>query len=334
MKKFSPLVSIIMPVFNGEAFLKEAIDSVLVQTYQNIEILVVNDGSTDNSEKIIKSYSSKIRYFKKVNGGVATALNLAIKKAKGKYISWLSHDDLYYPNKIKKQIDTLSKIPKKDQENTIIYSNYEVIDEKSNHIGEFIFHRQHKIRNLNYPLYPLLNGLIHGCSLLIPKKCFFETRLFDINLKNTQDYDLWFEMFPKYTMLYLPEILIKSRQHPGQATNSSQIYIHECNILWSKMIDNLSKEQKITVGGSEFEFNKNMFIRLINNKLYKAAYELTNNITTNSKKTILAIITIYNEGDIIEAVIKNLLNQGIDVYIVDNWSDDGSYEILSKLAKE
>ena len=98
-----PLVSIIIPVYNGSNYVKEAIDSALAQTYKNIEVIVVNDGSTDNTEKIVKSYGDKIRYFYKENGGVASALNLAIENSKGEYISWLSHDDVYYPNKIQEQ---------------------------------------------------------------------------------------------------------------------------------------------------------------------------------------------------------------------------------------
>ena len=95
-----PLVSIVIPVFNGEDFLDEAIKSAINQTYRNIEILVINDGSTDGTEKIANKYEKQIRYFYKENGGVASALNLAIKEMKGEYFSWLSHDDYYDPSKI------------------------------------------------------------------------------------------------------------------------------------------------------------------------------------------------------------------------------------------
>ncbi|MDR1982842.1 MAG: glycosyltransferase family 2 protein [Holosporaceae bacterium] len=95
LSKFNPLVSMVTPVYNGSNYMREAIDSALAQTYKNIEIIVVNDGSTDNTEDIALSYGDKIRYFKKENGGVASALNLAIENMKGKYFSWLSHDDAY-----------------------------------------------------------------------------------------------------------------------------------------------------------------------------------------------------------------------------------------------
>ena len=104
---FNPLVSIIIPVYNGGNYLAEAIDSALAQTYKNLEIIVVNDGSCDNgkTEEIALSYGDKIRYFRKENGGSSSALNYGIKQMNGEWFSWLSHDDLYYPEKIEKQVN-------------------------------------------------------------------------------------------------------------------------------------------------------------------------------------------------------------------------------------
>src|ERR1700722_19485155 len=119
-----PLVSIIIPVFNGTDYLNQAIGSALAQTYQNIEVIVVNDGSTDQgaTEKIALSYGNKIFYHEKENGGVATALNFGIAKMKGEYFSWLSHDDLYTPDKIENQILEMLQCDDK----TILYSDYRV----------------------------------------------------------------------------------------------------------------------------------------------------------------------------------------------------------------
>ena len=103
---YQPKVSIIIPVYNGSNFLAQAINAALAQTYPNCEILVINDGSQDHgaSEKIALSYGNKIKYYLKENGGVSSALNFAFKKMTGEWFSWLSHDDLYYPQKIEKQI--------------------------------------------------------------------------------------------------------------------------------------------------------------------------------------------------------------------------------------
>ncbi len=126
--EFHPLVSIVIPVYNGSNYLREAIDSALAQTYDNIEILVINDGSNDNgaTEAIAKSYGDKIRYFSKENGGVATALNMGIENMRGEYFSWLSHDDVYESDKIKVNIEFLNCIKNK---NTVLFSNYKYINE-------------------------------------------------------------------------------------------------------------------------------------------------------------------------------------------------------------
>lgn len=232
--KFCPLVSIIIPVYNGSNYMKEAIDSALAQTYKNIEIIVVNDGSTDNTDEIARSYGDKIRYFKKENGGVATALNLAIKEAKGEYISWLSHDDLYHPNKIQRQIETLKTL---EDKNTIIFSDIEMIDENSKVFANRILKEKYSEPNKKNPLFWLLNGLVHGCSLLIKKDIFFEFNLFDESLRTVQDYALWYDIFKKYKVYHIDEILIQSREHPEQGHITLSEYIQkEQTFLWNKMI--------------------------------------------------------------------------------------------------
>ena len=127
-----PLVSIIIPVYNGTNYLREAIDSALGQTYSNCEIIVVNDGSNDNgeTEKMALAFGDKIRYFSKGNGGVSTALNLGINNMRGDYFSWLSHDDLYTTEKIEKNVAAI-----KDSPMRIVYSDYDSIDAKGRNIG-------------------------------------------------------------------------------------------------------------------------------------------------------------------------------------------------------
>ena len=104
-----PLVSIIIPVYNGANYLREAIESALGQTYGNCEVLVINDGSNDHgeTEREALKFGDRIRYFKKENGGVASALNFGIRKMQGEYFSWLSHDDVYSPQKIEKQLEAV-----------------------------------------------------------------------------------------------------------------------------------------------------------------------------------------------------------------------------------
>ncbi len=121
--EFSPLVTIVIPVYNGGDYLNESIQSALSQTYKNIEVIVVNDGSTDSgvTRNIALSYGDKISYYEKENGGVSSALNLGIKKMNGQYFSWLSHDDLYSSEKIEKQLTYA--LNSHDKSDVIVYSD-------------------------------------------------------------------------------------------------------------------------------------------------------------------------------------------------------------------
>lgn len=213
MKK-NPLVSIIIPVYNGSNFLKDALKSALAQTYKNIEILVVNDGSRDRgaTEKIAKSFGKKIRYFRKENGGTGSALNLGIKNMKGDYFAWLSHDDAFLPNKIQVQIDTLKKLPEK----VVLYSDFEFVNAKNNFLGTI------KIKAPRYDqfVYELIKRrFLHGCTILIPKTGFNEVGLFNEKLLNVQDYEMWFRLFKKgYLFHHIPQVLVKGRIHPDQGS--------------------------------------------------------------------------------------------------------------------
>ena len=129
-------VSIIIPVYNTEKYLEECINSALNQTYQDIEIIAVDDGSTDNSPKILKKYSDKIRIITKKNGGTASALNAGINKATGDWIKWLSADDVLYPNAVEELILEAEKLQNK--KNTILYSNHDRIDSNGKVIKQFI----------------------------------------------------------------------------------------------------------------------------------------------------------------------------------------------------
>ena len=176
-----PKVSLVIPVYNGAGYLKYAIDSALQQTYKNLEIIVVNDGSTDKgkTERLIKTYGKRIRYIYKENGGVSSALNLAIEKMTGEYFSWLSHDDTYEPKKVEVEINYLQEkglLHKK----VIVYSDYYLIDTRGKVLSKAIKNHEELVQK---PEYALLKGNINGLSLLIPKSAFDEYGGFDINLK-------------------------------------------------------------------------------------------------------------------------------------------------------
>lgn len=252
------LISILIPVFNGERYLSETIESALGQTYRNCEVIVVDDGSTDSTGAIVCSYGNQVRYIKKTNGGVSTALNLGIREAKGEYISWLSHDDVYVPDKIARQIDELDRVPAPLQSSAIVMSNLQVIDDQSHVIDRWAIHKVHDVKKFSCPLYPVMKGLVHGCTLLIPKQLIIEAGYFDENLKTSQDYDMWFKIFPKVHVLFVQDYLVKMRRHKDQGTNS-RVALDESNAIWIKMIQKISDADKILIDGSVKQFYIRMY---------------------------------------------------------------------------
>jgi glycosyltransferase involved in cell wall biosynthesis len=233
MNDFYPLVSIVIPVYNGSNYMQCAIDSALRQDYDNIEVIVVNDGSTDNTDEIAKSYGDKIRYFSKENGGVSTALNLAIKNAKGEYISWLSHDDYYLPNKISRQIQELGKIDDREKILPCCACKYLRLIENRERIS-LISDYNNIILTKFDALKVMYAGQAHICSFLIPIEAFYAIGFFNPKLRATQDYYLWFKFINAgYLFFYIPEILIVSRMHRQQDSFAKlKMCYKEELILW------------------------------------------------------------------------------------------------------
>jgi len=244
-----PLVSIVIPVYNGDNYLKEAIDSALAQTYEPIEILVVNDGSQDKTEDIALSYGDRIQYFTKENGGVSTALNMGIANMRGEYFSWLSHDDLYKPEKIELQIAALAGGPER-----IAYSDYDVIDRDGATIARMNIAKKYPGADLTFGLFPILRQVLNGCSLLIHKSHFARAGMFDERLRVTQDYDLWFKMSRGASFAYVNAPLVMSREHGSQVTHNYERNRAESDELWLNMLKNITAEEARKLDGTERDF--------------------------------------------------------------------------------
>ncbi len=330
-----PLVSIIIPVYNGSNYLKEAIDSALLQTYPNYEILVVNDGSNDNGKtrKVALSYGKKIRYYEKENGGVSSALNFAIKKMKGEYFSWLSHDDKYLEEKLSTEVSYLIENGLYDKK-VILYSDYNLIDRKSKLVSNCI--KDNYMLNLK-PEYALLRGAVNGITMLIPKKAFEEHGLFDENLVAVQDYELWHKMFKTYKPIHIPVILAESRYHAKQVSNTSSKVISEGNPFWIKMIESITNYRKIKLEGSVYNYYEQMSIFLKETPYTKAfdhcvnkmnEIKLKNNNT--NKPVISVIIPFYNRINMTIRAIKSVLNQTYKNYEIV-LVNDGSSENVEKI---
>ena len=219
---YNPLVSIIIPVYNGANYLEHAINCALSQTYKNIEILVVNDGSTDNgaTESVVRKYADKVRYFHKENGGVSSALNSAIREMKGEWFSWLSHDDGYKEEKIEKQVSAVNKLMEEEKlapEQIVIYG----ANERINSVGQVILKRKYSITNKETNIDLILDNIarynICGCAVLVHRKKLEEIGGFNESIRTVSDAECFYRLlFNGCRFYFLYDVLVQSRQHKQQ----------------------------------------------------------------------------------------------------------------------
>lgn len=218
----TPLVSVIIPVYNGANYLAQSIECTLNQTYKNLELIVVNDGSTEaETEQIALNYRGKdprIKYFYKENGGVATAVNFGVSKSEGEYICWLSHDDLMPADKIERQIASISNLNQPAK--TITYGKSIIIDEKGKirPIKTAIF--KVSKRGFKTPSeYFKIKHLIYS-TLLIPRSFLVENPMVP-DLRYSQDFYSFFQMLVAgYRLVYVKTATTYYRVHHSQGSFS------------------------------------------------------------------------------------------------------------------
>ncbi len=256
-QQMQPKVSIIIPVYNGSNYLQEAIDSALAQTYPNCEILVINDGSCDEgkTETIALSYGDRIRYFKKENGGVASALNMGIRQMTGEYFSWLSHDDVYYPNKVEREVQAIMESGSLTK---LVQCEYDFYDEATGTYTPTDFSKTYTIEQLTNSVFSVLQLQIHACCALIHKSHFDRVGMFDEGLRTVQDIEMWFRLFRGQRSLFVPERLYKVREHAEAGNHTIPSYYPETCRLYKNLIGQLSDQEIISIWGSTFCFYTRM----------------------------------------------------------------------------
>lgn len=274
---YTPKISIVIPAYNASNYLSEAIESALAQTYPNLEIIVVNDGSEDNgaTESIARSYGERIRYFSKENGGSSSALNMGIANMTGEWFSWLSHDDLYVPEKLEKQVAYIRRLQLNPEElpRHIFFSASELIDASGKTIRAS---REKTARELagKVASFPHNGYLIaepatysfHGCSCLIHRAAFECVGNFDKKLRLVNDIDMWFRLFASgYHVHYIPESLVKGRIHAKQISISAGYSYHnsEQDMFWKRSLawlqENYPVEKELF-----FLFGRNAYLKTRN----------------------------------------------------------------------
>ena len=205
-------ISIVIPTYNRASFLKEAIDSVLSQTYRNFELIVVDDGSTDDTPKLLSSYGEKIKVIKKANKGPSAARNRGIKAAKGGWIAFLDSDDVWKPGKLEKQVQFI-----KDNPEIKICQTEEIWIRNGKRVNPRKKHEMHSgwIYEQCLPLC-----IVSPSSVMIHRDVFEKVGLFDETMLACEDYDLWLRIAPHYPICLVREkLIVKQGGHADQQSH-------------------------------------------------------------------------------------------------------------------
>lgn len=229
-----PKVSVIIPTYNRAYLIDKAINSVLSQTYRDYEIIIVDDGSTDNTREVVKGFvDSRINYiFHANNLGVSAARNTGIKASRGEYIALLDSDDEWLPEKLEKQVVILKN---ESPEVGVVCSWQFNINENGEYIGSSYLPK--KGGNIYENL--LYTDPISVPTLLIRKECFEKVGLFDDLLNGQEDWDMWIRIskYFKFVLIKIP--LVKRRLHHNQISNNLEAKIITAQIILEKYSNEL-----------------------------------------------------------------------------------------------
>ncbi|MDQ3047277.1 MAG: glycosyltransferase [Bacteroidota bacterium] len=238
----SPLVSVVIPVYNASAYLKDSVDSIVQQSYKNLEILIINDGSTDTSSQILSGYSDeRIRVIThSENQGIIISLNTGIKQAKGKYIARMDADDQSHPERIKKQVEFLENNPSVGVLGTYIQNHQRF----SVYSSKWFTSKEIKSRLL------FDNILSHPTIMFRTDVIQKFQKLYSPEFIHAEDYAFWLASLDKTDFALIPEALLNYREHAGQISVKKREQQMESvkraqMMIFKKLgIDPSAKEQK------------------------------------------------------------------------------------------
>jgi len=239
-----PLVSVLIPVYNSEKFLDEFISSALKQTYDRIEVIAVNDGSTDNSLKILEKYSDRIKIITQTNQGLASSINNGISKCKGEWIKWISPDDVMYPN-------CVEELVKHSGNNTIVYSNWDIIDEHSKPLRTFSESDYNSLEPFDFTVRLLDGQQINVNTTLISASLFNRCKIRSLQDPVAVDYDFFLNAALNFSTKFflVKKPLIQYRIHTNQLSHKNIAgtlsFINNIKKEYLKKLDDKTREKYI-----------------------------------------------------------------------------------------
>ena len=243
-----PLVSAVIPAYNYAQFVCRAVDSVLSQTYPQLECVVVDDGSTDNTLEVLTPYGDRIRVVSKKNGGLAAARNTGVENSRGEYVAFLDADDWWHPEKIAKQVALAEQRP----ELGAIGTSWEVVDGNLKFVKSKTPRRPVEDRATNVRGIACRTTWLggSGSGVLARKAVFDEVGLFDESMRAAEDIDMWMRIAQRYPVANVEEVLTTLCWH-GTGTfrnaalmeeNQWKVY-HKAVAAWPEIFDGAAKRK-------------------------------------------------------------------------------------------
>jgi glycosyltransferase involved in cell wall biosynthesis len=209
-----PLVSVVIPSYNAARFVGDAVRSVLAQNYPNFEVLVIDDGSTDDTRQVMEQFAgdARVRYYYQTNRGESGARNTGIQIARGDFIAYCDADDLWEPRKLEQQMPCFNGRP----ELGVVYTNTVHVDVNNQPVETYQTTRYNgKIADKL-----LLQNFVTGATSIIRKKYFDVVGGYDESLRTCQDYDMWLRLSAVCEFFYLDVVTYRYRQWPGQVSRN------------------------------------------------------------------------------------------------------------------
>lgn len=236
MANVSPLVSVIIPTYNCELYIAETLDSVLNQTFKDVEIIVVDDGSTDRTREIVAAYGQPVRLVAQSNAGVCTARNRGIREAAGRYVCLMDHDDYWFPDKLAEQVQMLRARP----ETGVVYSSF-ILWHRDSGSGKFPEPASFDLAAYPDGIDPEFSGWIYHQFLLdcwmltstamFRREVFDSCGVFDVNLPYSEDWELWLRVSRAYPFIKLRRPTTLYRQHPQQGNRMARSTDYRTRLL-------------------------------------------------------------------------------------------------------
>ncbi len=222
-----PTVSVVIPAYNSAAYLEDSIESVLGQSYPHFELIVVDDGSTDNTAEVMGSYAGRCTYVRQENAGSAEARNHGIRLAKGELIAFLDADDIWVPHKLERQIEFFKAHP----DAGMVYAHHVRVEKDGRERPSRRGLEDLPSGQIFEKLF--VQNIIPTSSVILTREAIEKVGMFGADLRRAQDFDLWLRVAHDFNCYAVPEALHKFRSHEGSASTDRTL-VHDCVVRLSE----------------------------------------------------------------------------------------------------